>query len=341
MAYRVPYLQVLGPGGEDMLKVWGSALIGVRLVDRDAYLSDEATFLFTRKRPYMPIPGAGTPFTVRLGWSPREVALVGIYTFQRTHIFGAPKRGQQLHLICRAGDFIQHLKSVDTAHYDASNGFKTLGDVFRSVFKGTGKPVEIDPTIDKMPIPGDYLFRKDQSAIDFATNLAETYGGYVKPGGDKIVIGSRGSGMSASGKALPTIKVPFDENYEFDVELEPRFQYSKVAASYLDTGKGRIESEETGSGSGHGRDALVHPFPSQDAARAGAEAAGKELKRFSGTGLFSKAGDPAATAHAPLQATGYGSPIDDLNWVSTGVIHDVVPNVGWTTSIETEVLMGA
>ncbi|QRE74372.1 phage late control D family protein [Methylobacterium aquaticum] len=337
MTYRIPYLKVVGSGGEDMLTTWGSKLIGVKITDRRDGVSDEAIFMFTRKRPYMAIPGEGAPYTVHVGWSARAAAITGFYTFQRAHIFGEPRKGQQLHLICRGADFIDQMKRVDSQHFDKENGNSTLGEVFANLFKGNGQ-VQVHPDIAKRAVPGGYLLRWNQSVIDFATQLAEENGGVVKPLDGRILILKRGSGESASGQALPTIQMPFDENYSFDFELEPRFEYQKVSASYLDTDKGTLEREEKSGGSGKAGDALPHPAQSKDAAKALAEAAAQEWGQFTGQGLFTKAGDPGAVAGAPVQCTGFGTPIDETKWEATVVTHDIVPNVGWTTSVETETM---
>lgn len=336
--YRTPYLAVTGAGGEDMLKTWGSRLIGVKLIDKDGTESDEAHFIFTRKKPYMPIPGTGAPFTVRVGWSERNAAITGYYTFQRVHIMGHPKQGQQLQFICRAGDFIEHLKAVDSEHFDEKTGHKTLGDLFESLFKSTGKPVVVDPEIAKRPIPGGYALRWNQSAIDFASELALDNGAIVKAMGDKMIVMRPGAGESATGAALPGVTIRFeDTNYEFDVELEPRFEYSKVSSSYLDTDKGTLEREDKDGGGKGARDALPHPSQSKDAAKALAEATAAEWGRFTGQGLFMVPGDPSAVALAKVTCIGFGTPIDETKWLAKSVTHDVVPNVGWTTTIETEV----
>ncbi len=153
MTYRTPHLRVIGPGSDDMLTTWGSKLIGVRLIDRLDGESDEAIFRFTRKKPYMEIPPQGTPYTVQAGWSAQGMALFGRYTFQRVHIFGEPKQGQQLHLICRAADFNDDLKKVDSQHFDKENGHSTLGDMFNSLFKSSGSRVLIHPDIASIPVP--------------------------------------------------------------------------------------------------------------------------------------------------------------------------------------------
>lgn len=251
MTYRKPYLKVEGPGGEDMIKTWGSKLIGVKIIDRRDGESDEAAFMFTRKGP----PTCRSPARAR----PTRCIWAGTRAprrspastpFQRVHIFGQPKQGQKLHLICRGADFIDTLKGVDSGHFDAKNGHKTLGDVFNSLFKGGNAQVRVHPDIAKRAIAGGYLLRWNQSKIDFAQEVAEENGGVVKPLDGKILILKRGSGESASGQTLPVIQMPFDENYGFDYELEPRFSYQKVSATYLDTDKGTLEREEKCGGAG-------------------------------------------------------------------------------------------
>lgn len=62
-----------------------------------------------------------------------------------------------------------------------------------------------------------------------------------------------------------------------------------------------------------------------------------EFGRFSGQGVFTKAGDPSAVSGAEVKPTGFGTPIDETPWEATTVTHDIVPDQVWTTSIETEV----
>lgn len=336
MTYRTPYLKVVGPNNEDMIRSWGSRLIGVKIIDRVDGDADEAIFIFTRKRPYMPIPGYDTPYTVHLGWDEGSSAITGFYTLQGVRIHGEPKQGQQLHLVCRGADLLAGFKNVDSGHFDAENGHKTLGDVFESLFKSTGDTIIVHPDIAKRAIPGGYLLRWNQSAIDFAMELAEENGAVVKLYDGRVLILKRGTGESAKGNPLPKVQLMFDENYMFNFDLEPQFQYKKTSATYLDTDKGTLEREET-SGGGKGKDgyALPHPAISQDAAKASAEATENAFARFSGTGVFMKVGDPLAIAGALADCSGFGTPIDEQEWEAVCVTHDVHPGVGWTTTVET------
>lgn len=332
--HRTPFLQVTGPNNEDMLKTWGSRLIGVKMIDRSQDVSDEAIFMFTYKQPYMPVPNDGAPFTIRLGWSPQNVVIVGVYTFQRTHLFGAPKRGQQIHFICRSANFIQYLKAVDSQHFGDDNGHKTLGDVFQSIFRSSGQTVEVHPDIGKLDISGGYLLRWNQSAIDFATDLAEENGAHVKVQGDKVLILKDYAKETVSGKPLPTITLKYDENYEYDVELEPRFEFQQVSASYLNTDEGRLESEKKTEGGGKDGDVLPHPFASKQGAERAAAAVAQRWAANRGTGMFISRGLPEAVADAPVKCQGYGPEIDGAEWISTIVTHDVNLEVGWVTTVE-------
>ncbi|KMO16519.1 phage late control D family protein [Methylobacterium platani] len=338
MTYRTPHLRVIGPGSDDMLTTWGSKLIGVRLIDRLDGESDEAIFRFTRKKPYMEIPPQGTPYTVQAGWSAQGMALFGRYTFQRVHIFGEPKQGQQLHLICRAADFNDDLKKVDSQHFDKENGHSTLGDMFNSLFKSSGSRVLIHPDIASIPVPDGYALRWRETALDFAMGIAENVGAVVKPMDGKILILKRGSLQSVSGQDLPVIQMQFDENYSFDVEREPKYEYQEVSASYLDTDKGTLEQEKQSSGKQGAADALPHPFSGSDGAKRAAAAAAVELAGATGQGLFTKVGDPAATAGARVACSGFGTPIDETTWEAECVTHEIVPTVGWTTTVETRVV---
>lgn len=204
---------------------------------------------------------------------------------------------------------VQTGKRVDSQHFGADNGHNTLGDVFQGLFRDSGKPVIVHPDIAKQALPGGYMLRWNQSAVDFAADLADGYTGTIKVRDDKVLVLKRGSGESATGQKLPTIVLNDDENYEFDVELEPRFQFQKVSASYLDTDKGTLEREDRTSGEGKNGDALPHPFPSKDAASAAAASVAQAWQANAGQGMFMSAGKPEAVSGAPTKCQGFGTPI--------------------------------
>jgi len=339
--FRRPFLRVSGPlvgagdfGGE-LVERLGTALIGVRLTDQAGYGVDECTIRVRRRTPFRAVPPRGTRYVVQAGWSAEGMAIGGVYTFQRLRILGDPETGQELQLVCRAGDFVDKLKAVDSEHFDAANGHKTYGDVFRTLAKRAGVPARVAQSLAGLPLPNGYDLRWQQSAIDYATQLGDQIGGLVKPQGGALVVLERGAGKSASGQALPTIVIPYEEDRRFEVDLEPRHEYAQVGSGWFDGTAGRLQEERHQTRRQFSRLALPHPFGSQPAAKRGAEAAAKESGSYSGTGYFEMRGDPAAVAEAKVQPRGFGPGVDDVPWIADLVVQDIEPDSGWFTSVET------
>lgn len=336
MAYRVPYLAVTGPNDADMLEIWGPRLAGVRLVTRFVDASDECTFTFTNKPPYATAPAENTPFSVSLGWSANSASLGGTYYMQREHLWGDPKTGgDMVSYICRSG-LMAGLDQADRRHFNAQNGNTTLGDVFRNLFSTSGMSVAVASTIAGLPLPNGHVVQWNQSAIDFATDLANDVGGIVKPMGGQILVLDRNNGLSVSGRPLAGWTIVKTAGYDYDVEIEPRFQYQSVSVPYLDDASGRLMTAQTASSGSGASQGVPHPAADQASAQTQAQARADEFRRFTGTGLFVTPGDPNAVAGAHPICSGYPDPIDTIQWIAAEVTHDVVPDQGWITTTETE-----
>lgn len=336
MALRRPYLSVTG-GGIDYVVRLGERLAGVTLTDLGGYESDEATI---RIRGRFAPPARGTEFRVTAGWESSAMSLAGLYSFQRLSRSGDPESGEETHLICRAADFIDKMKMIDSEHFDDENGHTTYGDVIRTLARRVGVPAAIEGGIGSIPLPKvhgkPYLLRYQQSAIDLLTDIGDEIGAVIKPQAGRLVVRPRGSGQSVSGGALGTITLIFDRNYEYSVDIEPRNEFQKVIGGWFDPAKGRRVEEETSTRFQASRIAMPHPRASKEAAERVARALAQETGRYTGTGSFQSAGLPGAKAEMPVRCVGYGPGIDDIDWISSQVTHEIVPNVGWTTTVEVE-----
>lgn len=330
---RKPILRVYGPSGLDIVPKLGPTLLGVHITDQPGYESDECTIRVARKPPFMPPPAKGTRYRVEAMWEKTGPSFVGIYEVQRVHFGGDPESGEEMEIVCRAGDFADKLKAVDSEHFDEENGHHTAGDIFRTVAGQAGLAAVVSPAIDNIPIP--YRLRWQQSRIDFLTDLGDDVGALVKPQGGKLVVTERGSGASGSGKPLHPIVIVRDPSYSYDVDIEPRSDFHEVSVPFFDEGSGRIRTAKKEKGADGARLALPHPYPSEAEAKKAAEAAGQEAARYVGTGTFEMAGNPDAYAGAPVTCRGFGAGIDDVDWVAAGVEHEISPE-SWVTSVETE-----
>ena len=336
MAYRIPYLAVTGPNDVDQLKAWGSRLVGVRIVTRFVDASDECTFTFTNEPPYATAPAENTPFSVKVGWSAEGATLGGTYYMQRIHLWGDPKTaGDMVSYICRSGQ-MAGLDQADSRHFNEQNGNKTLKDVFTNLFADAGMGVDVAASIAGLPIPGGHLVQWNQSAIDFATDLANDVGGIVKPMGGKILVLDRNSGQSVSGQSLAGWTILKTPGYSYDCEFEPRFQYQSVAVPYMDDAAGRVKSEVSQASGGGAKQGAPHPAADQGAAQTQAKARADEFRRFTGTGIFEMPGEPNAVAGSHPTCSGFPDPIDSTAWIAAEVTHDVEPGQGWITTVELE-----
>lgn len=161
----------------------------------------------------------------------------------------------------------------------------------------------------------DYVARWEASPQDFATRLAEEHGATAKPGGGKLSIVVKGSGKGAAGEDLPPILVTRRGSLGWSISGEPRPRFGKVTASWHDPKDGRSKTVEASTGKDGPAHAIIHPRASEAEAKAAAKAKARELTMLTGSGHFVEIYDPARSAGAFVQASGYGDGIDG-RWVS-------------------------
>ena len=335
MVYRVPYLEVNGVSGTNLVPIWGTALLSVKIVSYLDFMMDEMTLVFSNKPPYKAAPPSKTQFSVKLGWSQAEAVDKGTFFVQRLHLFGNPTSGEKLGLICRAGVFDDGFNKVDSQHMNAETGVTTLGEAFQKIFKDTGKTVQIAPEIAGKPLPGGYLLQHNQTPLDSGTELAQNNRAVFKVAGDKIIVLALDKGQSVSGKDLGPIQIDHGSCYEYDCEIEPRFTYASVSMPWFDpiAGKTKLESSPTQQGGGD-VGGLPHYAGSQAEAQGTSSSAAAELGREGFTGLFVIPGSPTASAGAFVQTTGFPDPIDTSKLQCETLTDDVDPGKGWTTTVE-------
>ncbi len=329
MAVRKPIIVVQGPKTANLVAVWGDTLLSVRIHDATAHDSDSCTLVFSTAPPFPSLPPKGTRYVVSVGWSTTAVAKTGVYTVQRAMIEGDPESGHKITVECRAADLADKAKTVDSGHWDDT----TLGAIVDDIAGKMGVTAVVDPEMRSIAIP--YRARLDQEALDFLSDLADDFGGAVKIAGDKVVVTKRGSGRSASGADLATIEVTYAPSYGFSFEFEPRGDDAESVATWWDdeTGTWRDETDE---GSGKGRLAWPHPWPSKREAKHGAEAKRGERKRKSATGFVEGPGDPSAVAGCPVVVSGYGPDADATSWISESIDHVIDPEGGWIMTLNLE-----
>ena len=329
MTVRRPIVVVQGPKTANLLTVWGDTLLSIHLHDATAHESDTCTLKFSVAPPFPPLPPKGTRYVVSVGWSAGALAKTGVYTVQRASIGGDPESGYTIAVECRAADLADKAKTADSGHWDD----KTLGEIVDEVAGQMGLSAKVAPALRSIRIP--YRARLDQEPVDFLSDLADDFGGAFKVAGGHVVMTERGSGKSASGAPLPTIRMIHDATYGFSFDFEPRGDDAEALATWWDEETGTWRTE-TDTGAGKGRLARPHPWPSKGEAVRGARAKRGERQRQSATGSIEGPGDPSAVAGCPVVASGYGPDADGTAWIAESIDHEISPEAGWIMTVNVE-----
>jgi uncharacterized protein len=178
----------------------------------------------------------------------------------------------------------------------------------------------------------EYRLRWDQSPIDFATEVAEEIGATVKPAGGKLVVMKRGGSKSGSGQDLAPIRIERRRCYDYDIEVDPRTDFGNVATSYHDPKSGRRKLVKQPTGREGPYFVAPHLYRSEIDAREAAEAQAYALGHNSGSGHFEVPGLPDAWAEAPVNAEGFGFPIDGA-WKCESLDLTITSRGGFSTTV--------
>jgi len=335
MAVLTPYLIVNGPKG-DIVGPLGDRLLGISVSDSEGYESDELTIRIAAVPGELPVPAKGSKFEPIYGFREGGEKRPGVFTLEKILFPGAPTDGEEMHLVCRAADFVDKMKQTDLKHFDEESGFGTAGKIFEHFAGKHGISAAVSSGIANVPIP--YRLQHNESDIGFITELADDLGAIVKPQNGRLVIRERGKSESASGKTLQTLiiaKADVGEGYE--IEIEPRTAYSKVEAPWFDNKAGKPDRDEKDLGRASTRLLLPRPFPSKAEAEKAAGAAAQAQNRAAASGSFEMAGQPGAFAGSAAKCQGFGPVVDAIDWTIQTIVDDVSPDGGWFCSIETEV----
>lgn len=333
MATRVPFIRINGASGGDIVPGLGAALLGVTITDNEGHESDECVIRMVDRPPYNRLPAKGAKFSVAAGWQGGGDTLSGVYAFETFRKSGDPEEGKAFELVCRAADFIDKMKAVESRHYDPENGFPTVGAIYEDLARRAGVPAAIDAEIAAIKVP--YRLRWQQSGLDFGTDLADEIGAVMKPQAGRLVVRKAGCGRSVSGSVLPAVTIRADDRYGYEFDIDPRPEHKQVAGPWFDPATGRLKEALQATAAQFSRLALMHPFASEAEAKRAAKEMGRAMNRAAGTGSVEMAGDARAVGGAPANLSGYGAGVDGLDWEVASATHEISPaDDGWITQVE-------
>lgn len=315
-----PIVEIWLDGQNISDKLAGRVLQG-QIVESDGERTDELQLTISNYDGRLAKPKTGAKLTVKIGFEPGGVEKVGEYEVQEVVKVGA---GAEFEITAHAADFKKTLKEQKTRSWTKG---KTLGDVFKQVAGDNGLTPAISDKIASIKID-KIVAQTGESDIHLVTRLARQYGAIGKVAEGKLVVVPKGSGETASGAAMPAIKItPNDLEGDFRIASKERPKRGKVKATYHDREKGKRVEIEEGGGEGPSF-SFPQVFGTETEARKAAQARKREFgraeKSFSGTLRMGLMGIKAGCV---LTGSGFGDD-DDQDWTTKRVTWEWGENVG-------------
>lgn len=178
----------------------------------------------------------------------------------------------------------------------------------------------------------DHLDQQDESDIHFLRRIGRDHDALVTVKGGVLLMVDRGEGMSASGAPLTPEVVTRQMCLTHDALLSTRLVFDKVMAQWHDRTKGQRATVAAGDGAPTLR--MRQTYPTENEARAAAEAKLREVAQGSDSISVTMVGNPFLAAEGRILAVGFRIGVDGL-WSITRVVHRLTGS-GSETTIEGE-----
>ncbi|MFT0860608.1 phage late control D family protein [Ancylobacter sp. G4_0304] len=305
---RTPIFQLF-KGGQNLMSSMAPYFLGASLTDEVGWKNDELAVTLNDYLRQLPLPKKDDLIFPYAGYAETGVFPLGAFKVQGWQTGWQPGAVEAMTMTARAATYTGPVKAGGAQHWDDT----TLGAILSDTARAAGLTLAVDPALADITIP--YALRWESSPIDFAMRLAAEYGGVGKPAGERLSVVRQGAGTDAKGASLPLIRVSRLGSGGWNIEGEPRPQQGTVAASWHDAGGGRRESAQQATGRRGPMHSVMHPRASQTEAAAAAAARARELNMLTGSGFFVTEFDPAFSAGAMVEASGFGDGVDG-SWPS-------------------------
>lgn len=295
------------------------------IVDRDGVTSDSVR-LRLDDNPPAEIPQPGARIEVALGYE-GNLTPMGSFVAEEVEVECLP---YAITVTGKAAEMSGPAKEMRRRHWDDVS----LSDVIADLAGEIGVQPVVDAALGAFRY--DWLGQLAESNAAFLERLAERHGALFSIKGGRLVFARRGSGQSATGKALTGLIITPARLVEQTcrVTFSTRSAYRTVKATWMDRSSGRKQTVEIeGDPDGASDFEIGQPFATEEEARQAARAKASSLGRGKLTFAATLLGDPTIRAGAPCQFAGVRPSVDGLPLLIEEAIHRFSKAAGYTTDI--------
>lgn len=316
---------VVTVNGKSVTDAFLRRLSECEVVDRDGVTSDSVRLRLDDDPP-AEIPEPGARIEVLLGYEGNLVPM-GSYVAEEVEVECLP---YAITITGKAAEMGGPAKEMRRRHWDNAS----LSDIIASIAYDLGVEPVVDAALGAFRY--DWLGQIAESNAAFLERLAERHGALFSIKAGRLVFAKRGSGLSATGKALTGLVITPERlvTGSCRAQFSTRSRYRTVKASWMDRTSGRKRTVEIeGDPDGASDFEIGQPFATEEEARQAAKAKAGALGRGKLAFSVSLLGDPSIRAGAPCSFAGVRAGLDGVPLLIEEATHRFSKSGGYTTDI--------
>lgn len=313
-------------GGIDITNRFNDRLLSLDLVLHDGHENDTLSLTLDDRGFAIQAPPTDALLHLEMGYAETGLVFMGTYSVDQIEVAGPPYK---MGISARAAN----QKSTQKEHRTKVYEKKTIGEIMGEIAKRHGLKVYVSPELAKFKYP--YLHQSEESDWHLGTRLSFDHDALFSVKNGTLFFVVRGDSLSAGGLQMPNIVLTLPDLLQYQAKAADRPKHAGARASWHDKSKGKskLVSSDIKS-TGKAQYMVRHLKPTEDLAKASANAKIKALQRAEGSVTVMIEGDPRVQAEGTmLIATGRS--ILDGDWLIKNVRHHL-DSAGYHTTIHGE-----
>ena len=319
-----PNFQVIA-NQKDITDLLRDRLLSIRTTDKVGLEADECEIHVDDRDGAVAFPSKGATLEISLGYEGEPLSFIGKYKVDEIEVSGPP---QSLVIRAKPANIAATMKNQKRHSWEGVTLADVVGDVARR------NKLQPSCTLDVEIPRADQI---NESDMHFITRLAKQHGATATVKDGKLIVTTRGTGKSGSGKPLPSITLHRDDLASYSMTFPDRALFGEVQANYHNAKTGKLETivlpnPDAPAAVQAPRHTERHVHPSKNAAKAAAESRLAAINRATLTGRIElMKGRADVGAEKWLELTGIK---DEVN--GTVLIESVEQNFSksaWVTSL--------
>lgn len=205
-------------------------LISLTVTDNRGFEADTVDLEIDDSDGAVQLPPRGTQISVSIGWDATQLVYKGLYVVDEISHTGPPDK---LTISARSVDF----RDSFNVKREYSWHDTTVSYVVRAI--ASRYELKAGVSTDLADIQIDHADQTDESDISFLTRMAEMLGGATTVKNGVLLFITPGTGRSASGQVLPSIKITRQSGDHHSFRIADRDAYTGVTAYWMDLNFGK------------------------------------------------------------------------------------------------------